>query len=117
MFRTPDIYGYFTATCTPTEAFNISLSGVYTGPMLVQHFAGYIPEDTEFRTPGFFDSTIKLAYNFFATDKTTWQLNGGVQNILNSFQKDFDRGPLRDAGYMYGPSLPRTFFAGIKLTM
>lgn len=117
MFRTPDIYGYFTATCTPTEAFNISLSGVYTGPMLVQHFAGYIPEDTEFRTPVFFDSTIKLAYNFFATDKTTWQLSGGVQNILNSFQKDFDRGPLRDAGYMYGPSLPRTFFAGIKLTM
>lgn len=117
MFRTPDVYGYFTATCTPVKAFNISLSGVYTGPMLVQHFAGYIPEDTEFRTPGFFDSTIKLAYDFCVTNKTSWQLNGGVQNIFNSFQKDFDQGPFRDAGYMYGPSLPRTFFAGVKFIM
>lgn len=43
------------------------------------------------------------------------QLNCGVQNILNSFQKDFDCGADRDSGYMYGPTLPRTFFFGMKL--
>lgn len=43
------------------------------------------------------------------------QLNCGVQNILNSFQKDFDCGADRDSGYMYGPTLPRTFFFGVKL--
>ena len=44
------------------------------------------------------------------------QLNGGVQNILNAYQKDFDEGPKRDAGYIYGPGLPRRFFLGCKLT-
>lgn len=43
MFRTPDIYGYFTATLTPIKRFTASLSGTYTGSMLVQHLAGYIP--------------------------------------------------------------------------
>jgi outer membrane receptor for ferrienterochelin and colicins len=117
MFRTPDLYGYFSATCTPTTAFTLSFSGIYTGPMLVQHFAGYIPEDREFRTPDFSDFTVKLAYNFKVTGDATLQLNGGIQNLFNSFQEDFDQGPLRDGGYMYGPSLPRTLFAGVKFTM
>ena len=43
------------------------------------------------------------------------QLNAGVQNILNSFQTDFDSGADRDSGYMYGPTLPRAFFIGVKL--
>ena len=38
-----------------------------------------------------------------------------VQDILNSFQKDFDCGEDRDSGYIYGPTLPRSFFFGIKL--
>jgi len=44
------------------------------------------------------------------------QLNGGVQNIFESYQKDFDRGANRDSGYIYGPSLPRSFFAGVKIS-
>jgi outer membrane receptor for ferrienterochelin and colicins len=38
-----------------------------------------------------------------------------VQNIFNSFQKDFDSGADRDSGYMYGPTLPRCFYLGVKL--
>ncbi|WP_262713540.1 TonB-dependent receptor [Pedobacter aquae] len=38
----------------------------------------------------------------------------GVQNIFNSFQKDFDTGPTRDSGYVYGPARPRTFYLGLK---
>jgi outer membrane receptor for ferrienterochelin and colicins len=44
------------------------------------------------------------------------QLNGGVQNILNSYQKDFDIGIDRDSKYIYGPSRPRSYFIGIKLS-
>jgi outer membrane receptor for ferrienterochelin and colicins len=40
-----------------------------------------------------------------------------MKNIFNSFQKDFDKGEFRDAGYIYGPTLPRTVFLGIKLQL
>jgi outer membrane receptor for ferrienterochelin and colicins len=29
---------------------------------------------------------------------------------------DFDKGADRDSGYIYGPSLPRSFFAGVKIS-
>jgi outer membrane receptor for ferrienterochelin and colicins len=45
------------------------------------------------------------------------QINGGMKNILNSYQKDFDKGVLRDAGYIYGPSLPRTVFIGLSFNI
>jgi len=117
MFRTPDQYGYFTANYSMKEKLNFSLSGIYTGSMLVQHFAGFIPEDTEVVTSSFFDLSFKIAYNFKPVSNTRLQLNAGVQNIFNSYQNDFDQGPLRDSGYIYGPSLPRTFFAGLKFSL
>ena len=45
IFRTPNTYGYFTATYTPIKPLSLSLSGTYTGSMLVQHMAGYIDKD------------------------------------------------------------------------
>ena len=48
--------------------------------------------------------------------KCVIQLNGGVQNIFNAFQKDLDKGGYRDSGYFYGPTQPRTYFVGIKIT-
>ena len=62
------------------------------------------------RTPRFFDMGVKL---YKTVDL---QLNGGVQNLFESYQKDFDRGANRDSGYIYGPSLPRSFFAGVKIS-
>ena len=117
MFRTPDRYGYFTANYLPEDRLSFSLSGVYTGSMLVQHFAGFIPEDAEVVTPSFFDLSFKVAYTFKPAFNARLQLNTGVQNIFNSYQNDFDQGPFRDSGYIYGPSLPRTFFAGLKLSL
>ena len=32
------------------------------------------------------------------------------------YQNDFDKGADRDSGYIYGPSLPRSFFAGVKIS-
>lgn len=115
MFRTPDHYGFMTVDYTMFEALNIALSGTYTGSMLVQHFAGYVAEDVEVITPNFFDMGIKVAYDIKLSNNSILQLNGGVKNIFNSYQNDFDKGADRDAGYIYGPALPRTFFVGLKL--
>ncbi len=116
MFRSPDVYGYFTSTFTPVKRLTASLTGTYTGSMLVQHMEGYVPEDREEKTPEFFDMNIKLAYDFLLFNSITLQLNGGVQNIFNAYQKDFDQGPLRDAGYIYGPGIPRSYFIGCKIS-
>ena len=83
--------------------------------MLVQHFAGYVAEDEEVVTPDFFDMGIKVAYDIKLSNNSTMQVNGGVKNIFNAYQDDLDKGADRDAGYIYGPSLPRTFFLGVKL--
>ncbi|MCH5220685.1 MAG: TonB-dependent receptor, partial [Muribaculaceae bacterium] len=40
MFRTPDIYGYFTANWEITHSLKATLNGTATGPMLVQHLVG-----------------------------------------------------------------------------
>lgn len=114
--RTPEAYGYFTFSYTPVKAFTASLSGTYTGSMLMQHVAGYVPEDIAVETSDFFDLNCKFSYDFTLSGTTTLQLNAGVQNIFNAYQDDFDKGELRDAGYMYGPGLPRSFFAGAKLS-
>lgn len=116
MTRTPDCYGYFTFTSAPTRRFDFSLSGTYTGRMIVPHYAGYIQEDRMEHTPDFFDLHLKLNYTFMLKDHVKMQLNAGIQNILNSFQKDLDKGEFRDAGYFYGPTQPRTFFVGLKFS-
>ncbi len=45
------------------------------------------------------------------------QLSGGVKNLLNAYQKDLDLGALHDAGYVYGPGLPRMVIVGLKFTI
>lgn len=117
MFRSPDRYGYLTLNYQLLKPLLFSVSGIYTGSMLVQHFAGYVAEDMEKRSPEFYDVNLKLSYDFKSVGSVKFQLNGGVQNIFNSYQNDFDKGQDRDAGYIYGPSLPRTYFVGLKITI
>jgi len=58
----------------------------------------------------------KAAYDFKLYNNIKLQLNAGVQNIFNAFQNDFDQGPDRDSGYIYGPAAPRSFYFGVKLS-
>ena len=115
MFRTPDHYGYFLCNIEPVKHFHIVTNGKVTGNMLVQHFAGYVPEDKEVTTPTFFEWDIKLCYDIPLYKHYTLEINAGVKNILDQFQSDLDKGMDRDAGFIYGPATPRTFFAGINL--
>ena len=83
MFRTPDVYGYFTSTFTPVKRLAVSLTGTYTGTMLVQHLAGYIPEDREEKTPDFFDLNMKVAYDFPLYKSVTLQLNARPIRVIS----------------------------------
>lgn len=116
MMRTPNTYGYFTATYTPIKPLSVTLSGTYTGSMLVPHGAGVIEKPVTVMTKKFADIGLKAAYDFKLYKSINLQVNAGVQNIFNSYQNDFDKGPDRDSGYIYGPSLPRSFFAGVKIS-
>lgn len=116
MFRTPDIYGYLTSTYNPLEQLSLSLSGTYTGSMLVEHRAGFIPENRTEKTKGFFDLSFRAGYDFKLYKIVGLQLFAGVQNIINAYQSDFDRGPERDSTYIYGPGMPRCFYLGLKLS-
>ena len=118
MLRSPDHYGYFVATYKPIKPLAFILSGTYTGTMLVPHeiVPGYWETPSVVKAPDFFDMGIKIAYDFKVYKSVTLQLNAGVQNIFNAYQKDFDLGADRDAGYMYGPASPRSYFAGVKIS-
>lgn len=118
MFRTPDIYGYITAKYNPLKNLSLSLTGTYTGEMLVQHMAGSgTAKDTAVKTPGFLDINFKCAYDFKLFNYVDLQVNAGILNIFNAYQNDFDKGAERDSGYIYGPTMPRSLFAGIKVSL
>ena len=76
MPRTPDYYGYFTFTSAPLKSFDFSLSGTYTGKMIVPHMAGYIEKSRMEHTPQFVDLNLKLNYTFVLKDHIKMQVNG-----------------------------------------
>ena len=120
MFRSPDHYGYFNSNFYITKQFNASVFATLTGPMLVQHAEHTLPDgtvvgDAEVRTPTFFDCGAKLSYTFRLTNLINLEVNAGVKNIFDAYQQDVDLGAGRDSAYIYGPSLPRTYFFGVKL--
>ena len=117
MFRSPDTYGFLMLYYSPVKRLDLSLTGTYTGRMLIQHFAGYIENDREEVSKPFFDLNFKIAYGIKLKDNMILEVSLGMKNIFNSYQKDFDKGELRDAGYIYGPVLPRSLFAGVKFSL
>lgn len=120
MFRSPEHYGYFNSNFYITKNFDASLFGTFTGPMLVQHASftdifGVEHPDSEVMTESFFDLGFKLDYTFRITDVISLELSAGIKNVFDAYQRDLDLGAGRDSAYVYGPSLPRTYFFGVKL--
>ena len=68
------------------------------------------------KTKSFFDLGTKITYDLRLFSKTNLQLYCGVNNLFNAFQSDYDFGPDRDSGYIYGPTIPRSGYFGIKFT-
>lgn len=68
-------------------------------------------------TDPFLDLSLKVAYSIPFGESSQLELSVGIRNLFDSYQRDLDSGPERDAAYIYGPSLPRTIIAGAKLTI
>lgn len=119
--RTPDSYGYFTMRFMPRGPFEASISGIYTGNMKIPHYGvpgdpGTPETDELFNSPSTWDINSKLSYRFnFPRIDSSIELFGGVSNMLNDYQNNFDKGKNRDSGFVYGPAKPRTIFFGIRL--
>lgn len=112
--RAPNVYGFLNANYLINEDFKLDVTGNFTGPMIAPHVisdSGFIDL---FETQSFLDMTTKLTYHIDATDRFHIELSGGIQNLFNSYQDNFDRGALRDSDFIFGPNRPRTFFFGLK---
>ena len=116
--RTPDHYGFATLSFFPNKKFTTSLNLVYTGSMELAHFAG-APEqevDEYFSSPNFLELGFKTAYTFSLPKMSSGlEIFGGVKNVFNAYQDDFDSGKNRDSNFIYGPGMPRTFFVGLRI--
>ncbi len=110
-YRTPDTYGYLTLDWDATKNLCFSLTGDYTGSMLVPF------NETEKlnESDPFFDMAVKVMYDIPMSCGATFRIFAGVKNIFNSYQDDFMEGEDRDPAYIYGPSMPRSFNVGIKI--
>ena len=81
--------------------------------MLVPYFGTENPEGELRSSDPFYDLGVKLAYTVKLNGASV-EFSGGMKNILNSYQDDFDHGINRDPAYIYGPLNPRTIFVGIR---
>ncbi|MBN1561585.1 TonB-dependent receptor, partial [candidate division KSB1 bacterium] len=114
IFRTPDVYGSARCTYDFSDRLNLMLTAKYTGSMIVPHYAGYIAEDRLETTKTFLTLDLIAAYEI-PLGSLVGTLSVGVYNILNDYQDDFDLGVHRDAGYVYGPLVPRRILLGFTL--
>ena len=113
--RTPNFYGYINTSFIPSKKINIDVTGTYTGSMvvpLVVSDSGFLQLND---VNDFFDLNIKLEKHIDFTDNFMLTFSGGVRNLFNSYQDDFQVGPTRDSDYVYGPAAPRTVFIGLKI--
>ncbi len=117
--RTPDYYGFAMVDWDFLKGFCLSSNLTYTGEMLVPYFGPLLAnpdEGTIKNTTDFYDLGAKLSYEF-AVGATKVRVSGGMKNIFNAYQDDFDKGEYRDPAYIYGPGLPRSIFAGVTIDL
>jgi outer membrane receptor for ferrienterochelin and colicins len=112
-YRTPNSYGYSLLNFEATSKLSMTFSGRYTGTMLVPHFYDDIARLEQ--TQSFFDAGMRVEYGFKISNSFNLNIYGGMNNIFNSYQSDFDIGVNRDPAYIYGPALPRTLFFGVRI--
>lgn len=106
-FRTPERYGKLTVTARGPLGTRVFAGLRYTGPMSAPHYAGFIPEDRLERTLSFVTLDVNVSRSFPVGPRARLGVALLGRNLTNAYQEDLDQGPLRDAGYVYGPRFPR----------
>jgi len=111
--RTPDMYGHLRFSYTLHENLNLFSSASYTGTMLVPNEAtGEIVETTDVFLE--LDAGLTWTLPFIKSFKP--KLSLGVKNMTDAYQDDLQKGVDRDPAYVYGPQLPRRFYAGLDVS-
>lgn len=115
--RTPNAYGSSTISIFPEGSWSGSINCVYTGRMLVPHFGGApeLDHDEIVHTNSFWDIGLRAEHAIHIHKfEQTIRIGLGIQNILDSYQSDFDTTKYRDSNFVYGPPKPRTVFLDLK---
>lgn len=116
-FRTPEQYGVASIMSKIPGDFELWLGAKYTGTMKVPHYAGYIEEDRLETSDSFLTFDVRVAREFPLLNEPTTRLRLalGGRNITDEYQNDLDQGADRDAGYVYGPRFPRSYYLSLGL--
>jgi outer membrane receptor for ferrienterochelin and colicins len=114
-FRTPKRYGNVTATWRIPRLVDLFAAARYTGPMQAPHYAGYVTQDRLETTPSFVVYDLALSKRIKAGTGPQLVVGVSARNLTNAYQRDLDRGPLRDSAYVYGPRFPRTVGISLKV--
>ncbi len=112
-FYMSETSGVFRLYWRDPRTVDLFVGARYYGKMKVPHYAGYIAEDRLETTPSFLAIDVSLSRAIRVGDDAL-TLGLGCKNITDDYQDDFDQGPDRDAGYVYGPRLPRTWYVSAK---
>lgn len=99
--------------------FDAFLAAKFTGPMEVPHVVtdrntGSLIENRLRRTPWFVNLDVGISKSIEVGENDTLTVSLGIRNLLDDYQQDLERGPFRDADYVYGPAFPRTVHAGLR---
>ncbi|WP_421751446.1 TonB-dependent receptor [Croceimicrobium sp.] len=114
--RSPNLYGYLSLAYKHNTSWTYSTALNFTGPMYLARLINPISEELQLtKSPSFLDWQIAAEYKLVKTKKWESALKLGVKNLTNAFQSDLPQGPERDATYIYGPILPRTYYLSISL--
>lgn len=116
--RTPRNYGFGTLSINPNKKIQTSLNYIYTGKMLIPHFAGSPNQTTDeiITSDSFSELSAKISYSISLVKMgSAVELYAGVKNMFNAYQETFDIGKNRDSNFVFGPSLPRVIYFGIKI--
>lgn len=114
--RTPQLYGYLNLSKTINKKWIASSALSYTGRQLLSRLSNPETEEIELlQSPHFLDLQLALERQIFKGKAGALDLKLGVKNIFDAYQEDIPVGKERDASYVYGPILPRTYYLSIKL--
>ena len=113
-FRTPTRYGNVSLRWNLQAGWQLFAGGRWTGPMTSPHYAGFIETTRLETTPSFAVLDVSVGRRFLVGGRALVLTFSG-RNLTNSYQRDLDRGPLRDSTYVYGPRFPRSIGASARM--
>jgi outer membrane receptor for ferrienterochelin and colicins len=113
-FRTPRHYGNLTARWASHGGWELFGGLRMTGSMQAPHYAGFIAEDRLETTAAFATVDTSIGRRLTVGGRTL-VVSVIAKNLTDAYQPDLDRGPLRDASYVYGPRFPRSIGLNMRV--